>query len=447
MRAFQRAVAALLIALTTSCAPALLARSRPDARWFPEPRAGTVAFWGHSCVYMDLDGFGIITDPVFGARYSPFHGRRIPAPPFESFDQTRLVLISHAHQDHLQPSTLKRFGPNTTILCPVPSEKHVRGLGPKVRVMRPGDVVSFPGGSVTAVMANHPGGRWQRRARLDGGALGYVIRTPKRTLYYSGDTEYFTGFDSIRVAHHPDVAILNVNVHLPPADAIRAEAALGYPRVIAVHMGAYASPMGKPNSRWHEEFLGLAGELGVPLRVGESIAWDSIRAAPTPASHLTQMAPLASGGISAISHFTQVEPGLYRGARPGTRGLRRLHEAGFRSVISLIHDNEERREAERLGLHYAEIPLHANVFGSSEPTEAQIRRFIELAGDSALRPAYFHCRHGRDRTGVMAALYRTRAQGWTRESALREMRALGASRFYKDLYRPLDRWAIAPRVP
>ena len=37
----------------------------------------------------------------------------------------------------------------------------------------------------------------------------------------------------------PDLAILNVNAHLPPDDAARAHADLGYPRVISSHMGAY----------------------------------------------------------------------------------------------------------------------------------------------------------------------------------------------------------------
>lgn len=282
MRLRGRLLATLLIVLGAGCAPALFVKSHPDARLYPEPARAAVTFWGHACVYLDVDGYGIVTDPVFGARFSPLHGRKIPAPPPEAYDQTRLILISHAHQDHLQPGTLTRFSDESVILCPAPSAKHARGLGPRVRVMRPGDEYHFPGGSVIAVPAYHPGRRWSRKARADGGALGYVIRTRKGTIYYSGDTDYFDGFRRIGDEFKPDLAILNVNAHLPPDDAARAHADLGYPRVISSHMGAYGSPRAKRAVRFHEEVLRRAGRLGVPLRVGESIALDSLRTRPAP---------------------------------------------------------------------------------------------------------------------------------------------------------------------
>src|SRR5512143_2151253 len=244
MRFPRFVLAVLLLALTAGCAPALFVKTRPDASLYHEPPASAITFWGHASVYIDVDGYGIVTDPVFGARYSPFNGRKIPTPPPEAYDQTRLILISHAHQDHLQPSTIARFSAASTILCPAPSEKYVLGLGPHVRVMHPGDVYEFPGGSVVAVVADHPGGRWSTTPHADGGALGYVIRTAQRTIYYSGDTEYFDGFAKIGAEFKPDVAILNVNAHLKPADALRAEEALGCPRVIASHEGAYGGRAG-----------------------------------------------------------------------------------------------------------------------------------------------------------------------------------------------------------
>ncbi|MGE5179467.1 MAG: MBL fold metallo-hydrolase [Bacteroidota bacterium] len=440
MRSPRTTLVVLLLALTAGCAPALFVKTRPDASLYHEPPASAITFWGHASVYIDVDGYGIVTDPVFGARYSPFNGRRIPTPPPEAYDQTRLILISHAHQDHLQPSTIARFSAASTILCPAPSEKYVVGLGPHVRVMRPGDVYEFPGGSVVAVVADHPGGRWSTTPHADGGALGYVIRTAKRTIYYSGDTEYFDGFAKIGAEFKPDVAILNVNAHLKPADALRAEEALGCPRVIASHEGAYGGRAGTKGLRWHDEFLGLAGGLAAPLRVGESVALDSLTPRAIPAGlDPGALIALAGSGPGSVSRFAEVEPGLYRGASPGTAGLRRLRDSGVRTIVSLIHDEGERREADALGLRYVEIPLHAGVFGSTAPTPAEIRTFLTLASDSSNRPLYFHCRHGHDRTGAMAAIYRIEVDRWSAADAIAEMRALGASRFYKDLYRPIYR--------
>lgn len=280
MRPSRRLLLALVVVLGAGCAPALFVKTRPDARLYPEPPRSAVTFWGHSSVYLDVDGYGIVTDPVFGSRFSPLHGRQIPPPPPEAYDQARLVLISHAHQDHLQPSTLTRFSDDCMILCPAPSAEHVRGLGPRVRVMRPGDQFHFPGGTVVAVPAYHPGGRWSRKASADGGALGYVVRTRRGTIYYSGDTDYFDGFKRIGEEFRPDLAIFNVNVHLKPPDARRAQADLGFPRAMAVHLGAYGSPRAGRAIRYHREFLAMAGPLGVPLRVGESLPLDSIRTRP-----------------------------------------------------------------------------------------------------------------------------------------------------------------------
>ena len=63
--------------------------------------------------------------------------------------------------------------------------------------MRPGDEYPFPGGKIVAVPAHHPGGRNSIKANHDGDALGYVVYTPTKRIYYSGDTEYFQGMFDI----------------------------------------------------------------------------------------------------------------------------------------------------------------------------------------------------------------------------------------------------------
>ena len=454
----------LMIALGPGCAPALFVSQRSDPILYSEPSRGAVTFWGHASVYVDIAGFGIVTDPVFGSRYSPFNGRRIPKPPPSAYDQTDVILISHAHQDHLQPSTLARFPESAVILCPEPSEKYVCGLGPKVQVMRPGDEFPIPGGRIVAVPADHAGGRYARKPLPDGRALGYVIETPRITIYYSGDTDYFWGIEQVGAILRPDLAILNVNAHLRPADALRATLALGASRVIPAHVGAYGGRAAGRGRQWQKEFIRLAGALALPLRVGESVALDSIAVRPKrhgsnsrwmeqgdePRAMIARSGFLdrletTSGRILAlpdpaavgISRFAEMEAGLFRGAKPNDAGIRYLKARGFRSVISLRRDGDERRKVEALGLRYFEIPLHAGLFGSTEPTDEEIRTFLSLLADSANRPAFFHCRHGRDRTGAMAALYRIRVDQWPAEDAIEEMRAFGASRFYKDLYRPV----------
>ncbi|HET7496736.1 MAG TPA: MBL fold metallo-hydrolase [Candidatus Eisenbacteria bacterium] len=283
MSPLRSALTGLLAALGQE-PTARFATVRHDPDLYAEPPGGAVTFWGHACVYIDVRGRGIVTDPVFGRRYSPLNGRRIPSPPPSAYEETRVILISHAHYDHLQPRTLARFPRRATILCPPPSERYVRNLGPRVRVMRVGEEYTIRGASIVAVPADHPGGRYSHTAEADGRALGYVIRTEIGTLYYSGDTDYFPGIETIGRSYKPDLALLNVNAHLRPADALRAAEALGSPPVVPLHLGAYGGRAARRGHRWHREFLEMAGPLALPLAVGQSVILNGSVSGPVVAS-------------------------------------------------------------------------------------------------------------------------------------------------------------------
>jgi hypothetical protein len=123
-------VATSLAMLSGCAAPSPFVHKPIDAQLYHEPHRNAVTFWGHASVYIDADGVGIVTDPVFESSYSPIHPRKVPRPPTSAYDQTSIVLISHAHSDHLDPPTLRRFPRTAVILCPAPAEKYVRGLGP-----------------------------------------------------------------------------------------------------------------------------------------------------------------------------------------------------------------------------------------------------------------------------------------------------------------------------
>lgn len=233
------------------------------------PAANAITFWGHSTCYIDIDGLGIVTDPVLSNGYSPLHRRKAPIPPPESYQDADIVLISHAHHDHLNKPTLRRFSNSVTVLCPAPCAEIIRKLGKRVIVMAPGEAYEIPGGQIVAVAAHHPGGRNSTNAEPDGRALGFVIRTAYGTIYYSGDTDYFTGIAEVGAEHRPDLVLLNVNGHLPARDAFRAFRDLGSPRVIPIHAGGYGGPKAGMNLRQHAEFKELLGPLALPLRVGE----------------------------------------------------------------------------------------------------------------------------------------------------------------------------------
>jgi L-ascorbate metabolism protein UlaG (beta-lactamase superfamily) len=140
-------------------------------------------------------------------------------------------------------------------------------------MMKPGDSHPTPGGSIVAVAADHGGARYSHGARSEGQSLGYVIRSPHRTIYYSGDTRFFLGFERVRLTHRPELSILNINGHLHSADAVSAALAVGAPKVLPVHYGAYGYLI-FPEYKKPLGYKKLKNELGpalVELDLGESL--------------------------------------------------------------------------------------------------------------------------------------------------------------------------------
>src|SRR5437764_2914027 len=89
---------------------------RPDPRKWPD--TGLHAAWlGHSTVLLKVDGYTIITDPVFSERVGLSLGpvtlglKRLvePATPLNRLPHVDLIVLSHAHMDHFDIPSLRRL--------------------------------------------------------------------------------------------------------------------------------------------------------------------------------------------------------------------------------------------------------------------------------------------------------------------------------------------------
>lgn len=253
--------------------------ARVDGNLFPPPPRNAVTFWGHACSFIDVDGYGIVTDPVFEKQLN-IRRRKVAIPPPTSYERARLVLISHAHNDHLNTATLATFSDSTLILCPEPAARYLTELPQRVKVMRPGDTHAFPGGRVTAVPAYHTGGRWAVVPVPDGRALGYVIDTAWGTIYYSGDTDYFGGIEEVAERHAPQLALLNINgAHLTWKEAVRAAKTLGTPIVVPMHFGAFGYLVlgEQKRPRGYDDARRELGDALHLLELGESLSLSHMR--------------------------------------------------------------------------------------------------------------------------------------------------------------------------
>jgi tyrosine-protein phosphatase SIW14 len=142
---------------------------------------------------------------------------------------------------------------------------------------------------------------------------------------------------------------------------------------------------------------------------------------------------------------------IYRGARPGDQGLDFLAEMGIKTEIDLQGGDdigplsnpgeskadilEERAAAIADGIQFINVPL-SSLNPDFDDQDQKIGQILNLISDPANQPVFFHCFHGEDRTGVVAALYRVIYQGCTEAQAHAEMIRDGHSKklFWIDRY-------------
>jgi L-ascorbate metabolism protein UlaG (beta-lactamase superfamily) len=200
-----------------------------------------ITYLGHASVLIEIDGVTVMTDPLLRRRL--LHLRRVaPEATPEQLAGTDLILISHAHHDHLDTRSLRMIGGEPRALCPSPARRAVAAAGLRPEVMAVGGHAKLGPVEVEAVAADHDGRRYPHHRPAD--ALGYVLRGQAGSVYFAGDTGWF---DEIGAVAPVDVALLPVAGwgprlgpgHLDPEEAARAAAAIR-PRVaIPIHWGTY----------------------------------------------------------------------------------------------------------------------------------------------------------------------------------------------------------------
>jgi L-ascorbate metabolism protein UlaG (beta-lactamase superfamily) len=115
-----------------------------------------------------------------------------------------LILITHAHDDHLQPSEIERLsGPDTKVVAPRDVAKELSG---DVTAVAPGESHEVAGVRFETVPAYNVA-----EERLDmhpkaNAWVGYVIELGRRRYYHAGDTDALTELESLTT----DVAMVPI---------------------------------------------------------------------------------------------------------------------------------------------------------------------------------------------------------------------------------------------
>jgi L-ascorbate metabolism protein UlaG (beta-lactamase superfamily) len=252
-RGLLRGPAGLVLSLRflTAAARRLAGRTEPARSVaVSHPPSGVVAvtFVGHATMMLTTPGARILTDPLLETFLLGLRRAKAPGIAAADLDDVSVVLISHAHRDHLNPASLRRLPRAATLVVPPRCADLVRRLGFACVVeLGAGHSFTAVDAEITAVPVQHSGvrglGDYRRR-----GAGGYVITSHGTTLYFAGDTGYFSGFVEIGRRYRPDVAILPIagyepaafrDEHMSPLDALYAFEDLGAHVMIPMLHGSF----------------------------------------------------------------------------------------------------------------------------------------------------------------------------------------------------------------
>jgi L-ascorbate metabolism protein UlaG (beta-lactamase superfamily) len=259
-----------------------------------------ITFIGHSSFLVQIAGRKVLIDPVFAERLIALRRLRRPGVRIKDLPAIDVVMLSHAHMDHLNRPSLRRIvahnnkvsGRAPIAVVPWGVEDLVSDLGfARIVTLEWWQSKSIAGLELTMTPCKHWGARLFKDTHRGFG--GYVIRGGAHSLYHSGDTAYFDGFTHIGRRLKPEVALLPIGayrpdsyrgVHTCPEEALQAFLDLGAQRMIPMHYGTFRlsqEPMEEPVERLlaAAKLAGVASSVSV-LPEGET---DVTRAVPEPA--------------------------------------------------------------------------------------------------------------------------------------------------------------------
>lgn len=252
-----------------------------------ENRSRTSYTWiGHSTFLIQLNGLNILTDPVWAQRMGFQKRLTSPGLALEEMPEMDVVVISHGHYDHLDFPTLKKLKGNPQYFVPVGLKSlFVKKGYKKVIEMNWWDSIDYEGIKVHFVPAQH----WTRRTMTDMNTShwgGFIFEGHSETMYFVGDTGYFSGFKEISRRFTIDTVFMPIGAyepewfmkdsHINPEDSIKAFLELGGKLFVPMHYGAYRladdtgpEALERLTREWHR--LSLPKEQLKVLKIGETV--------------------------------------------------------------------------------------------------------------------------------------------------------------------------------
>ncbi|MFZ7134249.1 MAG: metal-dependent hydrolase [Eubacteriales bacterium] len=174
-----------------------------------------IKFYGQAAFEITVGEQNLFIDPwLTGNPFSPIEAKEL--------SKVDLIAVTHGHMDHFGQTMEIMRNTQAKIICTTILSWYMelRGFGKEDQrnlSMGQGGTITEGNMRISMVNAIHPTAlfaeEWPqlRQYSDDGGAVGYVIRTPDDiSIYHAGDTDIFMDMQLIECRYHPDIALLPI---------------------------------------------------------------------------------------------------------------------------------------------------------------------------------------------------------------------------------------------
>jgi L-ascorbate metabolism protein UlaG (beta-lactamase superfamily) len=233
--------------------PIAPAFGRPNPQQWDNRRV-TAAWLGHATVLINFFGLNVITDPALfsrvGVRLPGFTigPKRLTAPALRvnELPPIHLVLLSHAHFDHFDLRTLRRFGRATRVVTARSTVDllrwtRLRHHATELKWNETKQISTVAGEiGVTALPVKH----WGARIRKDfyRGYNAYLLERNGRRILFGGDTAFTESFQPLGRNGGVDLAVLSIGCYNPwirshstPEEAVKMADFAGARFILPIH--------------------------------------------------------------------------------------------------------------------------------------------------------------------------------------------------------------------
>ncbi len=239
---------------------------------------------------MNFYGIRILTDPAFGKRIGVSFGNTTigpkryvaPALRLNELPPVDVLLLSHAHMDHMDLPSLRRFAPETfTISAKTTADILVDTKLRQITELPWNGRASFKNKAgdlqIEAIEVKHWGQRWP--SDLARGYNGYILRREGKAILFGGDTAQTPLFAELRSRGPFEAAIMPIGAYQPwirnhctPEQAVELANTAGAKYIAPVHHQTFRlsnEPMNEPIERFQAALQNEPERIAL-RRIGET---------------------------------------------------------------------------------------------------------------------------------------------------------------------------------